>query len=129
MGADINPPTSPPTSSQFVFVQTNVTKWADLCALFKKAKEQHGRIDYVFANAGVGPRANYLAIESDANGDLVEPSTETIDVNQKSVLNTAVLAVHFMKEQAEGGSIVLMGSSIGLARARAVDYCKFEPER
>ena len=92
--------------------------------MFKKAKAQHGHIDYVFANAGVGPRANYLVLESDADGELMEPSTETLDINLKSVLNTAVLAVHFMKEQAEGGSIVLMGSSTGLGPLRAADYCK-----
>ena len=101
-----------------------MASWKDLSALFKKAKEQYGRIDYVFANAGIGPRANYLAIESDENGDLIEPDTQVLDIMLKGVINTASLAVHFMKQQPEGGSIVLMGSSTGLQPLRAPDYCK-----
>jgi len=111
-----------PAESGPLFVKTNVTKWSDLAALFKKAKETHGRIDYVFANAGIGPRANYLELATDANGDLVEPSHEVLDVNLNSVVNTAVLALHYLKQQPEGGSIVLMGSSTGLQPLRAADY-------
>ena len=101
-----------------------MASWADLSALFKKAKEHHGRIDYVFANAGIGPRANYLVLETDENGDLKEPSQEVLDINLKSVINTACLAVHYMKQQPEGGSIVLMSSSTSLQPLRAPDYCK-----
>ena len=105
-------------------METNVTSWADLVSLFQKAKEQYGRIDYAFANAGIGPRANYLEIKSDENGILEEPTTEVLDINLKSVINTACLAVHYMKQQTEGGSIVLMGSSTGLQPVRAPDYCE-----
>lgn len=105
-------------------MQTNVTNWGDLTTLFKKAKEHNGRIDYVFANAGIGPRANYLALETDENGDLKEPTAEVLDVNLKSVINTASLALHYLKEQPEGGSIVLMASSTALQPLRAPDYCK-----
>jgi NAD(P)-dependent dehydrogenase (short-subunit alcohol dehydrogenase family) len=78
----------------------------------------------VFANAGIGPRANYLALEVDEKGDLMEPNRDTLDVNLNSVINTATLAVHYLKEQAEGGSVVLMGSSTSLHPVRAADYCK-----
>jgi NAD(P)-dependent dehydrogenase (short-subunit alcohol dehydrogenase family) len=119
-----SPPAESSPSSSFTFVQTDVKKWADLAALFKKAKEQHGRIDYAFANAGVGPRGNYMALEADENGDLKEPVHETLDINLKSVINTACLAVHYLKQQTEGGAVVLMGSSTGLQPLRAPDYCK-----
>ena len=92
--------------------------------LFKAAKSKHGKIDYVFANAGIGPRANYLELEVDENGDPKAPNPDTVDINLNSVVQTATLAVHYMKDQAEGGSIVLMGSSTGLHPVRAVDYCK-----
>ncbi|PQE22011.1 hypothetical protein CJF30_00010026 [Rutstroemia sp. NJR-2017a BBW] len=115
---------SPPSSDKpnFSFVKTNVTSWADLTALLKKAKEEHGRIDSVFANAGIGPRANYLVLETDESGELKEPNHETVEVNLKSVMNTACLAAHYLKQQPEGGSIVLMGSSTGLQPLRAPDY-------
>jgi NAD(P)-dependent dehydrogenase (short-subunit alcohol dehydrogenase family) len=46
-----------------------------------------------------------------------------LDVNLSSVVNTATLAMHYMKTQSSGGSIVLMGSSTGLHPVRAIDYC------
>ncbi|KAL7943589.1 short chain dehydrogenase/reductase [Trichoderma barbatum] len=124
VSGDINPPAASEVSETpgLLFVRTDVSKWDDLSALFKKAKEQHGRIDCVFANAGVGPRANYLALETDEQGNLKEPSHENFDVGLRGLINTASLAVHYMKEQPEGGSIVLMGSSTGLQPLRAVDY-------
>lgn len=124
VGADIQPSTLTESSPAWLFVQSNVAVWADLSNLFKKGKEHFGRIDYVFANAGIGPRANYLALETDEAGELKEPSYEVLDVNLKSVMNTATLAVHYLKQQPEGGSIVLMGSSTGFQPLRAPDYCK-----
>lgn len=120
------PPAETTASSSFTFVQTDVKSWADLAALFKKAKEQHRKIDYVFANAGIGPRANYLEVEVGEDGELKEPVHDTLDVNLKSVVNTAILAVHYIKQQPEGGAIVIMGSSTGLQPLRAPDYCKFK---
>ncbi|KAI9649911.1 hypothetical protein NHQ30_002496 [Ciborinia camelliae] len=122
VSADVNSPPEPISNPAFLFVQTNVSKWTDLTTLFKKAKEQNGRIDYVFANAGIGPRGNYVVLESDKNGDLQEPNHSVLEVNFKSVVNTACLAVHYLKQNAEGGSIVLMGSSTGLHPVRAPDY-------
>jgi|TARA_R110002003_G_scaffold239_5_gene17224 NAD(P)-dependent dehydrogenase (short-subunit alcohol dehydrogenase family) len=121
VSGDIQPP---PTTGDFLFVKTDVRNWKDLTNLFKAAKDKYGKVDYVFANAGIGPRANYLALEVDENGDLKEPNKDTLDINLNSVVNTATLAVHYIKDQAEGGSIVLMGSSTGLHPVRAVDYCE-----
>ncbi|USP73577.1 hypothetical protein yc1106_00851 [Curvularia clavata] len=101
---------------------TDVRNWSELTKLFKAAKEKHGKIDYVFANAGIGPRADYLSLQVDQNGDPIEPNQDTIDINLDSVVKTVTLAAHYLKTQAEGGSIVIMGSSTGLHPVRAVDY-------
>ncbi|KAJ4863505.1 short chain dehydrogenase domain-containing protein [Trichoderma breve] len=124
VSGDLNPPpaSEPTETPDLLFVRTDVAKWDDLTALFKKAKEHHGRIDCVFANAGIGPRANYLALETDDQGGLKEPSHELLDIGLRGLINTASLAVHYIKDQPEGGSIVLMGSSTGLQPLRAVDY-------
>ncbi len=67
---DINPPTAtePTDTPDLLFVQANVANWDELSLLFRKAKEHHGRIDCVFANAGIGSRANYLVIETIIRG-------------------------------------------------------------
>ncbi|KAF5024353.1 hypothetical protein F66182_3583 [Fusarium sp. NRRL 66182] len=121
VSGDIQPPPREIESS-FTFVKTDVAIWADLLALFKTAKETYGRIDHVFANAGIGPRADYLSTQVDDNGDLVEPSSQLLDVSLKGVINTCTLAIHYLRQQPEGGSIVISGSTTGLQRVRAVDY-------
>ncbi|KFY36227.1 hypothetical protein V494_05201 [Pseudogymnoascus sp. VKM F-4513 (FW-928)] len=122
VSGDINPPADSPVSPAFTFVQTDVATWSDLRTLFKTAHEQHKRIDYVFANAGVGPRADYLSLAVDESGDLQEPSHQLFDISLKGLINTATLGVHYMKTQPEGGNVVLMGSSTGLQPLRAPDY-------
>ncbi|KAJ0310455.1 hypothetical protein COL5a_007980 [Colletotrichum fioriniae] len=121
VNADIQPPAEQPESS-YTFVKTDVTVWAQQIALFKSAKEIYGRIDHVFANAGLGPRANYLSTEVDENGDLKEPTHQLLDVSLTGVMHTATIAIYYMRQQAEGGSIVINGSTTGLQRLRAVDY-------
>ncbi|KAK1623465.1 short-chain dehydrogenase [Colletotrichum phormii] len=121
VNADIEPPVEQPESS-YTFVKTDVTVWAEQIALFKKAKEVYGRIDHVFANAGLGPRANYLSTEVDEKGDLKEPTHQLLDVSLTGVMHTATIAIYYMRQQAEGGSIVINGSTTGLQRLRAVDY-------
>ncbi|KAF4963789.1 hypothetical protein FSARC_8215 [Fusarium sarcochroum] len=115
---------SPPKKIEgaYEFVKTDVTKWEELLVLFRKAKEVHGCIDHVFANAGVGPRADYLSTQLDQNGNLIEPSSENLDINLKGVINTSTLAIHYLRQQSEGGSIIITGSATGLQRFRAVDY-------
>lgn len=123
VNADIQAPAEDPKGS-YTFVKTNVSVWAEQVALFKKAKEVYGRIDHVFANAGVGPRADYLSTEVDENGDPKEPSHLLFDVSLNGVINSATLAIFHMRQQPEGGSIVITGSTTGLQRLRAVDYGK-----
>lgn len=122
--ADIQPPAEPiDSSAAFTFHETDVTSWADLTALFKRTKELHGRVDHVFANAGISPRANYLATEVDENGDLKEPTHLVLDINMKGVINTTTLAIHHMRSQpSPGGSVTITSSIAGLQRFRAVDY-------
>lgn len=113
---------APQETDGFLFVQTDVNSWIDLVKLFKAARKKHGRIDHVFANAGIGPRAELLNLDLDEHGDPKQPNNITLETNLQSVVNTTTLAVHYLKSQSEGGSIVLTGSSTGLHPVRAVDY-------
>ncbi|KKY20357.1 putative short-chain dehydrogenase reductase sdr [Diplodia seriata] len=121
---DLNPP--PPEVREHAsstFVPLDVTSWAALSEIFEKAVEQHGRIDHVFANAGVAPRTTLLEDKLDSNGKLQEPDYSVIDINLKSVLSTTALALHHMrKQQPPGGSIVLTASASSYQRFPSVDY-------
>lgn len=113
---------APQSTGDLLFVRANVNSWTDQIKLFKTALDTYGRIDYVFANAGIGPRADFLNLAVDEHGDPSYPDKATLDTDLQAVVNTAVLAVHYLKSQPEGGSIVLTGSTSGLQPFRAVDY-------
>lgn len=120
---------TPITHKGLTFLETNVTSWPSLLALFKKAIELHGQVNHVFANAGIGGfRADYFASSLDeTTGELLEPSSLTYDVNLKAVINTAYIGMHHMRQQQQqgtsaGGSIVLTASASSFQRFRNVDY-------
>ncbi|KAI0864724.1 short chain dehydrogenase [Xylaria cubensis] len=125
IGSDLNEPAEDAVSSsaQFSFHRANITKWQDLVGLFKKAIELHGRVDHVFANAGMGPKVDYVSdIELDDNGDPKEPTSIVLDVNLKGTVNTATIAVHYIRQNPSGGSVVVNCSVTGFQRFRSVDY-------
>ncbi|KIW08734.1 uncharacterized protein PV09_00675 [Verruconis gallopava] len=121
VGSDLN--VSPTNHSSFVFVQTDVTKWADLVALFKTAISRHGRVDHVYANAGISNKETYIVDRFDADGELLEPNHLVFDINLRAVVNTAYLGIHHIRKNSSGGSIVLIGSASSFQRFRVPDYC------
>src|ERR1700694_5167046 len=84
-------------------VQGDVSHLDDLDRLFATVRDERGRIDVLFANAGLGASAPIGAI-TEASFDLV------FDVNVKGALFTVQKALPLMQA---GGSIVLTGSTTG----------------
>ncbi len=70
-------------------------------------------IDMVFANAGIPENEPFLQddLAVDVEGCPLEPTYPVLDVNLRSVLNVIKLSWRIMKDQSEGGSIVLTSSS------------------
>ena len=86
-----------------VGVQGDVTNLADLASLYERIERDHGRIDVVFANAGIHKPAPLEAFdEADFNA--------TFDLNVKGVVFTVQKALPLMTQ---GGAIVLNGSIAG----------------
>jgi NAD(P)-dependent dehydrogenase (short-subunit alcohol dehydrogenase family) len=86
-----------------VAVQGDVAQVADLDRLYAKVKETKGRIDVLFANAGVA--------ESAPLGEITEAHYDRIfDVNVKGVLFTVQKALPLLSE---GASVILNGSVVG----------------
>jgi NAD(P)-dependent dehydrogenase (short-subunit alcohol dehydrogenase family) len=84
-------------------VQGDVAKLDDLDRLFATVRARKGRIDILFANAGLGVMEPLGGI-TEASFDL------TFDVNVKGTLFTVQKALPLMQA---GGSIILMGSTTG----------------
>src|SRR3984893_15609002 len=85
-------------------VQGDVSNLDDLDRLFATVRAERGRLDVLFANAGLGAMAPLGAI-TEASFDLV------FDVNVKGTLFTVQKALPLMKA---GGSIILTGSTTGV---------------
>jgi NAD(P)-dependent dehydrogenase (short-subunit alcohol dehydrogenase family) len=81
-------------------VRGDVSNLADLDRLYAKVKEQKGRIDILFANAGVGEFAP-LGTITEAHFDKI------FSVNVKGLLFTVQKALPLFQD---GGSIILTGS-------------------
>jgi NAD(P)-dependent dehydrogenase (short-subunit alcohol dehydrogenase family) len=86
-----------------VGVQGDVSNLADLDRLYARIKQDHGRVDVVFANAGVS--------ESSAIGFIGEDHYDRVfDINVKGTVFTVQKAMPLMST---GGAVVLTGSGAG----------------
>ncbi|KAK4888278.1 hypothetical protein LTR27_012821 [Elasticomyces elasticus] len=77
------------------FKQVNVTEYASLSAAFQAVYEQQQRLDFVFANAGVVSAQDFYA-NCSQDEPPAEPSFKTLDIDLRAVINTSVLARHYL---------------------------------
>ncbi|KAF9893248.1 hypothetical protein FE257_011678 [Aspergillus nanangensis] len=96
-----------------VFHKTNVGDYDDLAQTFAKVWKEFGRLDFVFANAGIVEKAEFYKRYDSA---LPAPLDMTIlDINLKSVIATSYLALHFFrKNKISGGSLIITSSCGGV---------------
>jgi NAD(P)-dependent dehydrogenase (short-subunit alcohol dehydrogenase family) len=91
-------------------VQGDVSNLADLDRLYATVKEQKGRIDILFANAGVGELVPLGKI-SEAHFD------KTFGINVKGLLFTVQKALTLFQEG--GGGSIILNASIGASKGIA----------
>ena len=89
--------------TQVKAIRADVSKLADLDQLFAQIKQEKGRLDVVFANAG---QASFVPLGS-ISEELYE---QTFNTNVKGVLFTVQKALPLIPD---GGSIILNGSVVG----------------
>lgn len=78
-------------------VELNAADWDSQLAAFKQVQQQFGRIDYVYAIAGIGERK---WIPNDPNTtDFAKPDLSVLDVDLTGVLYTVALGVQQMRRQ------------------------------
>jgi NAD(P)-dependent dehydrogenase (short-subunit alcohol dehydrogenase family) len=86
-----------------VGVQGDVAKPVDLDRLYERVQRDHGRVDVVFANAGISESATLGAID-ESHFDRV------FGVNVKGMVFTVQKALPLMRS---GGTVILAGSAAG----------------
>ncbi len=89
-------------------VQGDVSNLADLDRLYAKVKEVHGRVDVVFANAGLGSLAPI--------GEITEEHFDKqFDINVKGLVFTVQKALPLMRD----GSSILLNASVAASTGMA----------
>ncbi|CEJ59633.1 hypothetical protein PMG11_08250 [Penicillium brasilianum] len=106
-------------SASVSFEECDVSSWDSQAAAFEKIYAQQGRVDIVFANAGISREGNLLPAKGDAGP--VKPNLKTLDVNLVGVIYTVHLATYYMYKNAKtdpsassNGLIVCTASNAGL---------------
>lgn len=89
-----------------VGIQGDVTKLADLTRLYERIERDHGRVDIVFANAGMHEALPLEAIDE-------AHFNATFDLNVKGLLFTVQKALPLMTE----GSVIVLNGSIAGSKA------------
>lgn len=93
-------------SENVVYLKSDVTDLNSLQQLVKLAKDKFGKVDAVFANAGIMPAGNMSQMK-------INDWMSMVDVNVKGVLNSiAAVLPEFLAQ--EKGQIIVTSSSAGL---------------
>jgi len=67
-------------SARVSFEQCDVSSWESQAAVFEKIYTQQGRIDVVFANAGITEKGSLLPDKDSSKGP-TKPNLATVNVN------------------------------------------------
>ncbi|KAF2404509.1 3-beta-hydroxysteroid dehydrogenase [Trichodelitschia bisporula] len=84
------------------FHKTDVNNYASLSSTFDKIHKTAGRLDFVFANAGIVERWNFYGKQEQTPPP--EPDMLSIDIDLKSVVTTTYLAQHYFRLSPNAGS-------------------------
>lgn len=78
------------------FHHADITKYEQLGQAFHRAFQAQGRLDFVYANAGIKESGDIYAEYTD-DGVPPEPNQLVVDINLKAVINSCYLASHFFR--------------------------------
>lgn len=107
------------------FHKTNVLDYDSLASVFQHIYDLEGRLDFVFANAGIVERFNFYD-HHPAGKPPPPPNQTVIDINLKSVLTTTWLAQHYFRQStvSTNKNLVMTASVGGLYRCQvSPSYC------
>jgi NAD(P)-dependent dehydrogenase (short-subunit alcohol dehydrogenase family) len=121
--ADLNEGAAKKTAKELSgsYSRTDVSDYQSLRSMFDGVFAAKGEINFVFANAGIGEKKDFYAATTDKEMDFQSPELDrNIDINLKSVINTAYLAQHYMRRNERKGKacIVLNASIAGIYPVR-----------
>lgn len=103
------------------FFKADVNNYDSLSNVFDQVFQKYTKLNFVFANAGVGERKNFYA-KTD-NISCPPPELDSIiDIDLKSVINSAYLAQHYFRMNPKGQQACLILNS-SIAGIYPVRFC------
>jgi len=107
-----------PPASKTAFFKCDISSWEQQCDLFEYTIQCYGKVDVVFANAGISEHTPFL-FEGAGDETARKPNLDQYNVNLIGTIYTMHLAVHHFRRQAKmgltkGGAIVSTSSNAGL---------------
>lgn len=119
--ADIQQPLSPEKldANRTLYVKCDVSSWDDQAALFAKAFEWGGRVDFAALNAGIDDRDDIFNTLSPTTPP-VKPNMKTFDVDLLAVYWGTKLAAHYINRSGKGGHIAITASAAALYPHHAI---------
>lgn len=102
------------------FHKSNVTDYDNLAGIFQQIFDTEGRLDFVFANAGIVERYSFFEVHPEGKPP-PPPDLTVVDINLKSVINTSWLAQHYFRQskQSENKNLIMTASCGGFYRCPA----------
>jgi len=106
-----------------IFTQVDVTSYASQAKAFEHTWEEYGRIDFVFANAGILDVEDFYAVSQTLPP--AEPSLLTSKVSCDGAIYTAFLALHYFRQNpVKECSLIITSSASALYEAAILPiYC------
>ncbi|KAF7559281.1 hypothetical protein G7046_g4884 [Stylonectria norvegica] len=91
------------------FIRMDVTEYLQQLEAFQKTFEKHGRLDFVFANAGIAGKADFYNMPESWPPN--PPSFAVEEVCLRGVINTSYLAMQYMRRNEPPGGVIVMTAS------------------
>lgn len=98
------------------FHQADVTKYNAQASVFKDAFQKSGRLDFVFANAGIAEKNNFYTRHDTGVDPPPEPDLLVGTILFQAVVSTSHLAMHYFRQSPKDAStdpVLVMTSSCG----------------
>ncbi|KAI1335060.1 hypothetical protein F5Y15DRAFT_399458 [Xylariaceae sp. FL0016] len=106
--------------SNTTFREVDITSYPSLSAAFDAAFKTAGRVDFVFANAGVIEKPGFYAPVTSLPPPLYDELC--LDTNIRGILRTAYLAQHYFRANPRGGRDCVLILTCSVAGLYAQDF-------
>ena len=89
------------------FFKADVTNYEDQRKVFEATFELYGRIDFVFANAGIAGKADFY----DRSDEAKPPSLLVMSICLTGVIYSSHLSINFMRRNTTPGGVIVTTAS------------------